>query len=91
MTKSGNPCGNISAIIYLWFPYLSMWNAIMKKLLFSIFVLLLSIGSLQAQTKLDTLLPVRGFCIAAPQSSEIENFIKFIKQFLLLKLINLVT
>lgn len=52
----------------------------MRKRLFSIFALLLSIGGLQAQTKLDTLLPVRGFCIAAPQSSEIENFIKFINE-----------
>ncbi len=32
-----------------------------------------------SQTTSDSLLPIRGFCIAAPQSSQLDNFIKFIK------------
>jgi hypothetical protein len=34
--------------------------------------------SLPAQTKLDSLLPVRGFCIDAPRPSELDSFVHFI-------------
>lgn len=33
-----------------------------------------------AQTKLDSLLPVRGFCIAAPEPQHLTTFIKFIEE-----------
>ncbi|QIP14402.1 family 20 glycosylhydrolase [Spirosoma aureum] len=33
-----------------------------------------------AQSKLDSLLPVRGFCIAAPQPKQLDTFIKFIDE-----------
>jgi hypothetical protein len=42
--------------------------------------LLLSLQTLSAQTPLDSLLPVRGFCIAAPVKSEVDPFIKFIEK-----------
>ena len=34
--------------------------------------------SISAQTKLDSLLPVRGFCIDAPRSAGLDSFIHFI-------------
>ena len=34
--------------------------------------------SLQAQTKLDSLLPVRGFCIDAPRPAGLDSFVQFI-------------
>ncbi len=42
--------------------------------------LILSQQNLFAQTKLDSILPVRGFCIAAPQPKELDSFIKFIHE-----------
>ena len=36
--------------------------------------------SLPAQTKLDSLLPVRGFCIDAPRPSGLDSFVRFIEQ-----------
>src|SRR5450631_851409 len=35
-------------------------------------------GSLIAQTKLDSLLPVRGFCIDAPRLAGLDSFVQFI-------------
>lgn len=35
---------------------------------------------LPAQDKLDSLLPVRGFCIAAPQPAELDSFLLFIRK-----------
>ena len=35
---------------------------------------------LHAQQSLDSLLPVRGFCIAAPQVKDVDRFIKFIDE-----------
>lgn len=32
------------------------------------------------QSKLDSLLPIRGFCIAAPQVKQVEAFVKFINE-----------
>ncbi len=37
-------------------------------------------NSLVAQTKLDSLLPVRGFCIDAPRPSGLDSFVHFIDQ-----------
>src|SRR5579864_8175536 len=36
--------------------------------------------SLSAQSKLDSLLPVRGFCIDAPRPAGVDSFIHFIDQ-----------
>ena len=33
-----------------------------------------------AQAKLDSLLPVRGLCIAAPKPSGVDEFLKFISE-----------
>jgi len=43
-----------------------------------VFLLLLNINALP-QEKIDSLLPVRGFCIAAPRQTELDDFITFIK------------
>lgn len=43
-------------------------------------VLLLVQASSFAQTRLDSLFPVRGFCIAAPQPKQLDSFIKFIDE-----------
>ncbi|MDJ1503101.1 family 20 glycosylhydrolase [Xanthocytophaga agilis] len=51
----------------------------MNKPLFIIFYFLLSLP-LYSQAKLDTLLPVRGFCIGAPQPKDVDRFIKFINE-----------
>ena len=32
-----------------------------------------------AQTTLDNTIPVRGFCVAAPKASNVDAFVKFIK------------
>jgi len=52
----------------------------MKALLFSISLLLLSTNYTLAQNPLDTLLPVRGLCIKAPDADELERFVKFIDE-----------
>lgn len=36
--------------------------------------------AINAQTKLDSLLPVRGFCIAAPNTKGVDRFVKFINE-----------
>lgn len=61
----------------------------MKKL----FILLLLVDCLTAfpQTvtnKLDSILPVRGFCIAAPRPAEVDEFIKFIGEELAPRFVN---
>lgn len=49
-----------------------------------LFFLFLALFFLQseslAQAKIDSLLPVRGFCIAAPQAKQLDLFIKFINE-----------
>lgn len=44
--------------------------------------------SLHAQTKLDTLLPVRGFCIDAPRPASLDSFVHFIDQELAPRYVN---
>jgi len=48
--------------------------------LLSIACFLLSISSVLAQARLDTLLPVRGFCIAAPLPRLVDPFVQFIEK-----------
>lgn len=50
----------------------------MKKILFVVLVTIFS-SYLQAQ-KLDSLLPVRGFCIAAPPPAGLDSFVTFIEK-----------
>lgn len=49
-----------------------------RRLCFSLFVSLLLSFSVQASDPLDKVMPVRGFCIAAPRPPELERFIRFI-------------
>jgi len=55
----------------------------MIKQLIKTILLVLVIGSpyrIFAQEKIDNLLPVRGFCIAAPRPDGVDEFIKFINE-----------
>jgi hypothetical protein len=55
----------------------------MKKHYFNFLIILLmglSYNPLLAQPKLDELLPIRGFVIAAPRPSGVEEFVKFINE-----------
>jgi Glycosyl hydrolase family 20, catalytic domain len=44
------------------------------------FAILISSKPLSAQMPLDSLFPVRGFCIAAPKSRQIDTFVRFINE-----------
>ena len=61
-----------------------------NKLLITIgFCLLLFLSPvINAQTKLDSLLPVRGFCIAAPKPNDVDRFVKFINEELATRKVN---
>ncbi|HTJ52323.1 MAG TPA: family 20 glycosylhydrolase [Cyclobacteriaceae bacterium] len=48
--------------------------------LIAILITLSTTLRLQAQSSLDDKLPVRGFCISAPVPSQLDNFLKFIKE-----------
>jgi N-acetyl-beta-hexosaminidase len=49
-----------------------------KNLTLLLFVFLFYNGSVYAQEKIDSLLPVRGFCIGAPKPKDVDAFTKFI-------------
>jgi hypothetical protein len=55
-----------------------------------IFLMLLPICSSRAQAKLDSLLPVRGLCIGAPQPAGVDSFVHFIEQAVAPRGINLI-
>src|SRR6476659_6814777 len=56
-----------------------MKNSLLK--IFLVSVLLFTILDFSfAQQNLDSLLPVRGFCIGAPKPQEVDRFIKFINE-----------
>jgi hypothetical protein len=61
-----------------------MKNTKMKNKLPAIFLFCFLLSIIQnisfAQQNLDSLLPVRGFCIGAPSPKEIDRFIKFISE-----------
>ena len=44
--------------------------------------------SLIAQSKIDSLFPIRGFCIAAPQPKQVDTFVKFINEELATRKVN---
>src|SRR5215831_6958519 len=56
----------------------------MKKHYHKTFLLCLSLVMIQcvtfSQSKLDSLLPVRGFCIGAPSPERVDEFVKFINE-----------
>jgi Glycosyl hydrolase family 20, catalytic domain len=54
----------------------------MKRILISLSatLLLLSVLSLSAQEKLDSILPVRGFCIDIPRAAGLDSFVNFINE-----------
>jgi hypothetical protein len=53
----------------------------MKRLCFLLLAIgMASIQSLSAATIPDSLLPVRGFCIAAPRPAKLDAFLRFIKE-----------
>jgi len=61
----------------------------MKTLRKFLFVLLGCITmTLQGQSKLDTLVPVRGFCISAPGPADVKDFLSFIKKELIPRKVN---
>ena len=52
----------------------------MKKYILLLIIGMLIVPNIFAQSKLDSLLPVRGFCIASPRQEKVDDFIKFIQQ-----------
>jgi hypothetical protein len=60
----------------------------MKKYISFLIFGMMIIPTLSAQTKLDTLLPVRGFCIASPDKEKVDEFIKFIEDELVPRKVN---
>src|SRR3954467_15151024 len=46
----------------------------------AVIALCLFCSTVFAQARLDTLLPVRGFCIAAPQPKYVDPFVQFIQK-----------
>ena len=52
----------------------------MKKNFFTLIITLFAGLSVSAQARLDSLLPVRGFCIAAPAKEHVDEFVKFINE-----------
>ncbi|MFI5131370.1 MAG: family 20 glycosylhydrolase [Chitinophagales bacterium] len=60
-----------------------------KKILPLFFIAVVANGGLQAQNNLDSLLPVRGFAIAAPVPSYLDSFVLFIENELAPRKVNL--
>jgi hypothetical protein len=61
----------------------------MKKAGFFILLfLLITSSALHAQSSLDSLLPIRGFCIGAPSVNDVDRFVKFINEELASRKVN---
>ncbi len=58
------------------------------KIIILIISTLCTVSTAWAQTRLDSLLPIRGICIAAPMPSGVDAFIDFIEQDLIPRKIN---
>ena len=52
----------------------------MKKITMFLLLVIFSFKWLNAQSSLDSLLPVRGFCIGAPSVQDVDRFVKFIDE-----------
>ncbi|MGZ5189996.1 MAG: family 20 glycosylhydrolase [Flavisolibacter sp.] len=64
-----------------------MFQRIFKKLGFLFLTVALAFNS-QSQSKLDSILPIRGFAIASPSSNVLDSFVTFINQELAPRKIN---
>jgi N-acetyl-beta-hexosaminidase len=53
---------------------------IILRTIFSFFLITYVAGFVHAQTSLDSLMPVRAFCIGVPKPAELDSFITFIHQ-----------
>lgn len=60
----------------------------MKKYISLLIIGMLIIPTIFAQSKLDSLLPVRGFCIASPRQEKVDEFINFIQKELVPRKVN---
>lgn len=60
-----------------------------KRILLSIWLITIIHLTAWGQTPLDTLMPTRGLCIAAPQADKLVEFIKFIREELAPRQVNL--
>jgi len=60
----------------------------MKKLIIFLLGVFAAGGVVFPQVPADSLLPVRGFCIAAPQSADVDRFIRFIGEELVPRKVN---
>lgn len=49
-------------------------------IIFLLFLFGTTLNPLQAQQKIDSLLPIRGFAIAAPQVKDVDRFVKFMNE-----------
>lgn len=45
-----------------------------------LFLMIASVSMLHTQSKMDSILPVRGLCIKAPNTMELDRFIKFVDE-----------
>lgn len=52
----------------------------MKNLITLIIICLIIAVDIQAQNKLDEVLPVRGICLSSPKPEKVDQFVKFIKE-----------
>src|SRR5690606_706686 len=52
----------------------------MKRYLLLVFILVFNAPSVFGQDNLDSLLPVRGFAIAAPRPADVNQFVRFINE-----------
>jgi hypothetical protein len=60
----------------------------MKKQLIILSLVIVASSSGFSQDKIDSLFPVRGFCIAAPERDRVDDFVKFINEELAARNIN---
>jgi hypothetical protein len=63
--------------VYVCAPGVAAWRTIRQLVLASTLLLAFSC---RAENSLDSLLPVRGFCIAAPPTNRVDDFIRFIDE-----------
>src|SRR5438309_9471824 len=61
-----------------------------KHFTFFVIIFLCMQSILQAQQNLDSILPVRGFCIGAPKPKDVDAFAKFITEQLAPRQVNTV-
>src|SRR6478736_364835 len=50
------------------------------KAILAIILIFVCVGKINAQSIIDSILPVRGFCIGAPTPKGVDDFVKFINE-----------